>query len=61
QITGAVQYTPARTAPRLNLGGNLLVHPEKKLIKPGIVEKSMAHWGGLSLFLGRKTGDNPLG
>jgi hypothetical protein len=53
-ITGTVQYTTTRTTTGLNFGSDILIDPEQKLIKPGIIEKCMTHWTCLPFFLVEK-------
>jgi hypothetical protein len=43
-VTGTVQYTTTRTTAGLNFGSDILIDPEQKLIKPGIIEKGVTHW-----------------
>jgi hypothetical protein len=49
-----VQYTTTRTTTGLNFGSDILIDPEQKLIKPGIIEKCMTHWTCLPFFLVEK-------
>ena len=57
-----MQYaTTVRTSARLNLSGDRLIDPEQKLIEPGIFEEGLTHCCCLPGFLGRDTGDSPLG
>jgi hypothetical protein len=50
-----------RTALSTHLFGDTLIQFKQALPEAGIGNKVVTHWCCLSLFLGRKTGDSPLG
>jgi len=62
RISGGMQDISAVRAVLLtHLVGDELVKFEQVLPETGISDKVVTHWWRLSLFLGRKTGDSPLG